>query len=231
MNQTLQCAVTIVDSAIREKMMDICTKQNLPILSVTHGHGLAENEILELLGLDENRKSILVAVLTQGQTAILFHQLNEKLDIKKHGKGISFTVPLSSASGFLDRLTRTAGTQDHSEEEEPLMTPPYPYELIITIVQKGFAETVKASATKAGARGGTMLHALGLGGAESAKFLGIHIQPEKELVLLVVEREHRKPVMQAILDSCGIATEGRGICFSLPVSDAVGLSPELDGMS
>ena len=98
------------------------------------------------------------------------------------------------------------------------------YELIITIVNRGGFDAVKEAAKAAGARGGTLLHGLGLGGEEAAKFLGISIQPEKDVVLIVVPKEDREKVMQTILETAGILTENRGICFSLPVDSALGLA-------
>ena len=100
----------------------------------------------------------------------------------------------------------------------------YPYELIISIITKGHFPEVKAAASAAGARGGTLIHALGLGGEEAQKFLGISIQPEKDIILIVVNREEKNKVMKAIAEAAGINTEGKGIIFSLPVDSALGLS-------
>lgn len=102
------------------------------------------------------------------------------------------------------------------------------YELILTIVNRGGFDVVKKAAKDAGARGGTMLHGLGLGGEEASKFLGISIQPEKDVILIVVERENRDQVMQSILNEAGLMTENRGICFSLPVDSALGLASNKD---
>jgi nitrogen regulatory protein PII len=97
------------------------------------------------------------------------------------------------------------------------------YELIIAIVNRGAADIIRESANAAGARGGTLLHGLGIGGKEAAKFLGIQIQPEKDIILMVVPAERSDRVMSAILKDAGLATVNRGICFSLPVDSALGL--------
>ena len=100
----------------------------------------------------------------------------------------------------------------------------YPYELIISITTKGHLPEIKAAASAAGARGGTLIHALGLGGEEAQKFLGISIQPEKDIVLIVVKKEDKSKVIGSISKAVGINTEGKGIIFSLPVDSALGLS-------
>ena len=98
------------------------------------------------------------------------------------------------------------------------------HELIVTIITKGCFAEVKAAANSAGARGGTLIHALGMGGEEAQKFLGISIQPEKDIILIVVRREEKNKVMKAIAEAAGINTQGKGIIFSLPVDSAIGLS-------
>ena len=52
------------------------------------------------------------------------------------------------------------------------------HELIISIFNRGYSDTVMDAAKKAGARGGTVLNARGTGSHEVEKFFGITIQPE-----------------------------------------------------
>ena len=51
------------------------------------------------------------------------------------------------------------------------------------------------------------------------------IQPEKEIVFIVVDKTIKDAVMKKIYDDAGIATQGQGIIISLPITDAVGLTP------
>ena len=97
------------------------------------------------------------------------------------------------------------------------------FELIICIINRGFSDMVMTAARGAGARGGTILHAKGTGTHEAEKFFGITIQPEKEVVLILVPKEIRNDVMTAVSATCGLNTEGSGISFSLPVDDVLGV--------
>ena len=97
------------------------------------------------------------------------------------------------------------------------------FDLIITIVNRGFADDVMNAARSAGAHGGTILCARGSGIHETAKFFGISIQPEKELILILVRREEKREIMQAIGREAGLTKEGQGLSFSLPVDDVVGI--------
>lgn len=97
------------------------------------------------------------------------------------------------------------------------------YELIITVVNRGFADLVMDAAKSAGATGGTILHARGTGIHEAEKFFGISIQPEKDVVLILTERDSKNPIMQAIKKEAGLDKAGRGISFSLPIDDVLGI--------
>lgn len=99
------------------------------------------------------------------------------------------------------------------------------YELIMAIVNKGYTDLVMNAAYKEGSRGGTISVARGTGNPEMTKFYGINIQPEKEIVFIVVEREIKDNVMKRIYEDAGLATQGHGIVLSLPITDAIGLTP------
>ncbi|HHU29978.1 MAG TPA: P-II family nitrogen regulator [Firmicutes bacterium] len=94
---------------------------------------------------------------------------------------------------------------------------------MISIVNSGYFEQVMEAAKTAGATGGTLIHARGLGAKEAVKYLGITIQPEKDLVLILAPREKRHAIMENMTHEVGLNTPGKGIiCFSLPVNQAIG---------
>ena len=98
------------------------------------------------------------------------------------------------------------------------------FSLIITIVNRGFSDLVMDAARRVCASGGTILHGRGTGIHEAEQFFGISIQPEKELVLILVNHEERQAVMQAICEKAGLNTEGKGMTFSLPVDEVAGIA-------
>lgn len=99
----------------------------------------------------------------------------------------------------------------------------YTHELIVCIVNAGFSDTVMDAAKEFGARGGTVIHGRGTANKEAEKFFQITIQPEKELVLILVPKKLRDSILHALYKAVGLKTEGQGIAFSLPVDNAIGL--------
>ncbi len=80
------------------------------------------------------------------------------------------------------------------------------------------------AAKACGAGGGTVIHARGTAGAEAEKMFNITIQPDKEIVMIIVDRESRDGILHALYQSVGLNTPGQGIAFALPVDKVVGLS-------
>jgi nitrogen regulatory protein PII len=98
------------------------------------------------------------------------------------------------------------------------------YEMILCVINAGYSDDVMDAAREAGARGGTVMHARGTANKEAETFFHITIQPDKDVVMLLVPASIKDAVLHAIYQSAGLKSEGQGIAFSLPVNKAVGLT-------
>ena len=59
---------------------------------------------------------------------------------------------------------------------------------------------------------------------KAKKFFSLSLQEEKEVVLILVKEEIRAEIMRAVSREVGLDTPGRGIVFSLPVEESLGLT-------
>ncbi len=100
----------------------------------------------------------------------------------------------------------------------------YKHEVIMCIVNSGFSDDVMDAARQFGARGGTVVRARGTANLEAEKLAGIAIQPEKEIVIILVDAKIKNDILHALYKAVGLNTPGQGIAFSMPVEDVVGLS-------
>lgn len=98
------------------------------------------------------------------------------------------------------------------------------HELILCIVNTGFTDVVMDAAKEVGARGGTVIHGRGTANKEAEEFFHISIQPDKELVMILVPAEIKDAVLHAVYGAAGLKTAGQGIAFSMPVTNVVGIS-------
>ena len=99
----------------------------------------------------------------------------------------------------------------------------YKHEVIMCIVNSGFSEAVMEAAREFGARGGTVIRARGTANAEAESIFNIAIQPEKEIVMILVDTKIKDDILHALYKAVGLQTPGQGIAFSMPVDDVVGL--------
>lgn len=99
------------------------------------------------------------------------------------------------------------------------------HEVIFAIVDSGYAEEAMAVARENGARGGTILNARGVVKEEAAAFFGITLHAEKEILMMVVEKNIRDQIFNALYKEMDMAKKAKGIAFALPVSDVAGLVP------
>lgn len=200
------------------------------------GSGTARTEFLQSLGIADIERALVLAPVRAERKDALLTELAAKLHLEKRGAGILFSLPITAVGGPQtlklfrgDPLEETDGQDTEAEacradnpaQEEKSMSEPKA-ELVITIVQRGYGSDVVDSAARAGARGGTVLRGRASGGGDTQRFFGIMVEPQKDVVLLVIPRAIKADVMRAICRDLGLKTPGAGVSFSLPVLDVVG---------
>ena len=79
------------------------------------------------------------------------------------------------------------------------------------------------AARAVGAKGGTIMHGRGTASKDAEKLFNITVQPEKEIVMILVVEKIRDAVLKALYDAVGVNTEAQGIAFTLPVESVIGL--------
>lgn len=207
----------IMNSSDEKKFVNLVNKYNIGFKVIMHAHGTASSSLLEYFGLNNEDKKVMTMVLPITICRQILKEIEQKINVNQHGRGIFFSISLSSGTKYMLDFYQNHEMEDVDMEEVN-------QHLIVTIVNEGYAEKVMSEAKKAGATGGTTLNGRGLNSEEAVKFLNISIEPEKDIVLILVDTEIKNDIMNAILTNCGLKTPGAGICFSLPVDYVVGIS-------
>lgn len=219
----IKILITIVDRYKGEKIVNFLKGEKIAIHLITLGHGTADSEILDYLGLSANEKDIILSIVPECNIKSILNHLNKNMAFYKNGSGIAFTLPISSLNEVSsDDIGSNLNVIDN-EGEVKIMEKSKNYKLIISIINNGFSEQAIQSAKSAGATGGTLIHGRSLSLEETTKFLGISIQPEKEILSILTEDKYTEKIMLSIIKSVGLNTPARGMCFSIPVDDVVGL--------
>ncbi len=226
----LKLLATIVDRGKGQSVADLMKKEGALFHTIMLGKGTARKAVLNYLGLGETEKDVVVSTIPVDGGLHALRKLMQAMRLDAPGRGIAFTIPLSSVGGsktlsYLSGIGHGGSDRETASKYEVNDMDNHEHSLVITIVNRGFSDQVMEAAARAGARGGTVLHGRSAGREEAEKFFGITIQPEKEVVLVLLRRELKLPVMQEICKSAGLNTPGHGFSFSLPVDDVLGMAP------
>lgn len=197
------------------------------VLSVL-ANGTASKSVLDYLGIEKTEKIVMQSVVASAKIPALLGGLVTRMGINLPGAGIAMSVPLESIGGSASLKALTQGQEITATEEAAMKE--NVFSLILVISDKGRSDLVMDAARAAGARGGTVVHGKGTANEQTARFLGVAIAPEKELIYIATRRSDKDAIMRSILEHAGPKTPAKAICFSLPVDDVVGLTTLTDSV-
>lgn len=211
--------LSIIDRSRAGELQDICHELRLSVVLTKLGRGTATSEHLRLYDLQPTEKVVIGTIVTKASMRQLMRAAKRKMFIDIPGNGIMMAIPIKSVSGGKNLAYITDG-QDIGGAV-PNME--FKNELIVVILNEGYADMVMDAARSAEAAGGTILHAKGTGGQRAEKFFGVSLAEEKDMLYILAPAEKKSGIMQAVHRECGTGTKAGAICFSLPVSEVAGI--------
>lgn len=215
----LYFVISIVDRERGEDMVSLLRSNKVQMLLALLGKGTAKKEHLLLYGLEATEKAVICTVAGGEQTRQIIKSAKRRLFIDIPGNGILMAIPVKSVGGgrTLAYLTDNAVPDGGMPEMK------FDHELIVVVLNEGRTDMVMNAARRAGAGGGTVLHAKGTGAKRGDKFFGVSLADEKEMIFIVSKSAEKSAIMKAIADDTGPGTPAGAICFSLPISAVAGL--------
>lgn len=217
----MRLLVTIVDRGKGDEVAMFNKDNDAMYGFLTYAQGTVRSEMLNLLGLGTIDKDMVLTLLPEYKVKTHMAGLSGLLTLKRPGKGVAFTIPLAALNALVAQSITTALPVEDEEKEVKHMPPKFC--LILVIIETGFVDQVMETAREAGATGGTLLPARGVGGDQAETFLGAALSSEKELILILAERMASRDIMDNINKNCGLLTDAKGIVLSLPVEDIAGI--------
>lgn len=95
----LKMLVTIVDRSKTLFYTDLLEQFEVTVQMILYGKGTANSQMIDLLGLVESDKSVILSYIREDKVKDALDTLSEKFKKVKNGKGIAFTVALDSIIG------------------------------------------------------------------------------------------------------------------------------------
>ena len=97
--EKLKLLVTVVNRKKTEFFIDFLQSYQVNFQTSVLAQGTARSEMLHLLGLEDADRSVIFSVIKESQAESALHGLEDKFYKLRGGKGIAFTIPLSSIIG------------------------------------------------------------------------------------------------------------------------------------
>ena len=95
----LKLLITVVDRSKTLFYVDLLEQCEVNVQMVIYGRGTANSQMLDLLGLAETEKSVIISYIREDKVKEALETLDEKFHKVKNGKGIAYTVSLDSIIG------------------------------------------------------------------------------------------------------------------------------------
>ncbi len=97
----LNILVTIVDRSKADFYLDTLEGYEVNLQTVIFGKGTAPSDIQQYLGLSQMGKAVIFSIVKEENVKKILADYEDKYFKTKNGKGIAFTIPISSMIGVL----------------------------------------------------------------------------------------------------------------------------------
>ncbi len=95
----LKLLITIVNRNKAEFYMDVLQGFEVNMQICAMAEGTATSKMRHMLGLEDEERALIFSIIREDKAAQALKTLDEKFTTVKNGKGIAYTVPLSSVMG------------------------------------------------------------------------------------------------------------------------------------
>lgn len=221
-NDSVKLLVAITSAHDAEKLTEILNASCAALSYEADAMGTARSVVLDYLGLGESAKKMLLSLIPSRAEGSVLRNIRDTMSLYLAGKGICFTMPLTGASAIVtnalkksvSETEKNGGRQVKKQRE---------YSLVVTAMQKGYAEEAMEAARAAGAAGGSVITATTINDKKAEQLIGVTLQKETDVLVILVKEEGKDAIVEAILKRVGLKTDGGGVVFSLPVDNVVGV--------
>lgn len=112
----LKILVTVVPRSKTEFYIDVLENFEINMQTVIYGLGTAGGKY-DYLGFNDNNKGVIISVVKESKIKDILYTLNDKFERIRHGKGIAYTIPISSVIGVMVYQFLSNNTQQLNKGE------------------------------------------------------------------------------------------------------------------
>ncbi len=180
------------------------------------GAGTASNEMMDILGLGNNDKDIMLSFGTYKAINNLCGELMGAIGSSGAYGGIAMVISPSSFSRITAEIIKR-NSSDIEKGDGSNMHSEFDYSLILISINRGYTDAVMQTAKKAGATGGTVIKARLAEAQEIEAYANTKLEEEKEIVTILAPNSIRNQILEDINREFGLKSEAQGTVLSVPV--------------
>jgi nitrogen regulatory protein PII len=199
-----------------QKFVRIAKEKDIRGGIVVLGKGTVKSATLNLLGIKSQKKEVLNILLEKEKANEVLDFFTKELQLHEPGHGIAYTTPVIISGQIINNKQGTWNTMQSMEGESM-------FKKLTVVVNRGMAEDVMDIARKSGIKGGTIMHGRGTGSEFTAKLFGMEIEPEKELVMILMPSDLIDKVVNDLFRELQLDIPGNGILFVESIVEVRGL--------
>ena len=221
----MKLLVGVVNVGDDKKITEIANTYGAALSYKFDAFGTARTAVLDYLGLGETKKKLVVSIIPDTSERQILEGIQNEMSLYLVGRGICFTLPLTGVSSIVAHGLIKGVAQDKNSGRDKMKDEKTErsYDLIVAAMQSGYAEDAMEAARSAGAAGGTLIHASTLNNRKAEQLIGVTLQQETEILMILTAREGKLEIMRAIQETAGLKTDAGGVLFSLPVDNLIGV--------
>ena len=227
----IKLLVGVVSAGDAAEVSQLCNSVGAALSYSFEAFGTAQTAVLDYLGLGETPKRVILSLIPESAEKSILEGIQKEMALYLVGKGICFTLPLTGVSSIVaNGLLKGAPQEKNNGREGKMKEDTRMYDLIIAAMQSGFADDAMNAAREAGAAGGTLIHATTLNNRKAEQLIGVTLQQETEVLMILTRREGKLAIMRAVQETAELKTDAGGVLFSLPVDNLIGvgsMSPDV----
>ena len=234
-DKRVKLLVSIIGKDDQEALTETLNRHAVAMHFSGIGHGTARSHHRSYFGIDDVEKRVTFSLIPGSLEHSLLGAIGRELRLYLLGRGIAFTMPLSSISSIVEEAVLSSHEKDSSRESKSHISKKEKsamHELVIAVVNEKFSDAAIDAARAAGATGATVFHSRSLDNAKVEQKMGTSISTDTNSIFFLTTKEYKLKIMEAIRDVAGIKTDGTAVLFSVPVDDLVGIGRfdgEVDG--
>ena len=180
------------------------------------GEGTAPSEMMDILGLGNSEKDIMISFATKSTANRIAASLSKNVGSSLGYQGLFMIISTNAFSRISAEIVKK-NSNDYLKGGGEEMSSEYKYSLILISVNRGFTDNVMQTAKIAGATGGTVIRARLAEADVVEAYSNQKLNEEKEIVAILAPDSVRNQILESVNRKYGLKSEAQGTVLSVPV--------------